>query len=132
VLLHDTYSGTVDLVCQFLPVLIANGYQMVTVSHLLGDRAPSSTYGGRENGPPANAFVDIPRTRSRHCAPPHRPGRRAQPADHRYSQPESGRPAGVTRRDCCSVGGSPASRIPTCRKLAVTTQRPSGESEIAR
>jgi len=59
VLLHDTYSSTVDLVYQFLPVLIANGYHMVTVSHLLGDRAPGSTYGGRENGPPANAIVDI-------------------------------------------------------------------------
>jgi peptidoglycan/xylan/chitin deacetylase (PgdA/CDA1 family) len=63
VLLHDTYSSTVDLVYQFLPVLIANGYQMVTVSHLLGDRAPGSTYGGRENGPPANAIVDIPADR---------------------------------------------------------------------
>ena len=59
VLLHDTYSSTVDLVYQFLPVLIANGYHMVTVSHLLGDRTPGSSYGGRENGPPANAIVDI-------------------------------------------------------------------------
>jgi peptidoglycan/xylan/chitin deacetylase (PgdA/CDA1 family) len=59
VLLHDTYSSTVDLVYQFLPVLIANGYHMVTVSHLLGHRAPGSSYGGRENGPPANAIVDI-------------------------------------------------------------------------
>jgi peptidoglycan/xylan/chitin deacetylase (PgdA/CDA1 family) len=59
VLLHDTYSSTVDLVYQFLPVLIANGYHMVSVSHLLGDRKPGSSYGGRENGPPANAIVDI-------------------------------------------------------------------------
>jgi peptidoglycan/xylan/chitin deacetylase (PgdA/CDA1 family) len=59
VLLHDTYSSTVDLVYRFLPVLIANGYHMVTVSHLLGDRAPGSSYGGRENGPPVNAIVDI-------------------------------------------------------------------------
>jgi len=59
VLLHDTYSSTVDLVYQFLPVLIANGYRMVTVSHLLGPRTPGSSYGGRENGPPANAIVDI-------------------------------------------------------------------------
>lgn len=59
VLLHDTYSSTVDLVYQFLPVLVANGYRMVTVSHLLGDRAPGSSYGGRENGPPVNAIVDI-------------------------------------------------------------------------
>lgn len=60
VLLHDTYSSTVDLVYQFLPVLKANGYHLVTVSHLLGLRAPGSSYGGRENGPPVNAIVDIP------------------------------------------------------------------------
>jgi len=59
VLLHDTYSSTVDLVYQFLPVLVANGYHMVTVSQLLGDRAPGSSYGGRENGPPVNALVGI-------------------------------------------------------------------------
>ncbi|CPW30530.1 polysaccharide deacetylase family protein [Mycobacteroides abscessus] len=60
VLLHDTYSSTVDIVYQFLPVLIANGYHMVTVSHLLGDRAPGTSYGGRENGPPVNDIHDIP------------------------------------------------------------------------
>lgn len=60
VLLHDTYSSTVDIVYQFLPVLIANGYHMVTVSHLLGDRAPGTSYGGRENGPPINDIHDIP------------------------------------------------------------------------
>lgn len=63
VLLHDTYSSTVDLVYQFLPVLIANGYHLVTVSHLLGNRAPGSSYGGRENGPPANAIADTPADR---------------------------------------------------------------------
>jgi len=31
----------------------------VTVSQLLGQRAPGSVYGGRENGPPANALTDI-------------------------------------------------------------------------
>ncbi|MGH3639924.1 MAG: polysaccharide deacetylase family protein, partial [Mycobacterium sp.] len=31
VLLHDTYSSTVDLVEQFIPVLKANGYHLVTV-----------------------------------------------------------------------------------------------------
>ena len=36
VLFHDTYSSTVDLVYQFIPVLKANGYHMVTVSHMLG------------------------------------------------------------------------------------------------
>ena len=54
VLLHDTYSSTVDLVDQFIPVLKANGYHLVTVSHLVGTRAPGSSYGSRVNGPPAN------------------------------------------------------------------------------
>lgn len=60
VLFHDTYSSTVDLVYQFIPVLKANGYRLVTVSELLGPRAPGSSYGGRENGPPANELHDIP------------------------------------------------------------------------
>ncbi|SPM35374.1 Peptidoglycan/xylan/chitin deacetylase, PgdA/CDA1 family [Mycobacterium rhizamassiliense] len=60
VLFHNTYSSTVDLVYQFIPVLKANGYRMVTVSELLGPRAPGSSYGGRENGPPANVLHDIP------------------------------------------------------------------------
>jgi len=60
VLFHDTYSSTVDLVYQFIPVLKANGYRLVTVTELLGPRAPGSSYGGRENGPPANVLHDIP------------------------------------------------------------------------
>jgi peptidoglycan/xylan/chitin deacetylase (PgdA/CDA1 family) len=60
VLLHSTYSSTVDLVYQFIPVLKANGYRMVTVSELLGSRAPGSSYGSRENGPPVNGLRDIP------------------------------------------------------------------------
>lgn len=60
VLFHDTYSSTVDLVYQFIPVLKANGYRLVTVSELLGPRAPGSSYGSRENGPPANLLHDIP------------------------------------------------------------------------
>ncbi|MCV7098824.1 polysaccharide deacetylase family protein [Mycobacterium palustre] len=60
VLFHDTYSSTVDLVYQFIPVLKANGYRLVTVSELLGPRAPGSSYGGRDNGPPANQLHDIP------------------------------------------------------------------------
>lgn len=60
VLFHDSYSSTVDLVQQFIPVLEANGYHLVTVSQLVGDRAPGSVYGGRENGPPANVLHDIP------------------------------------------------------------------------
>jgi peptidoglycan/xylan/chitin deacetylase (PgdA/CDA1 family) len=60
VLFHDTYSSTVDLVYQFIPVLKANGYHLVTVSQMLGPRAPGSSYGGRENGPPVNELHDIP------------------------------------------------------------------------
>ncbi|OIN81668.1 polysaccharide deacetylase family protein [Mycobacterium malmoense] len=60
VLFHDTYSSTVDLVYQFIPVLKANGYRMVTVTELLGPRAPGSSYGSRENGPPVNELHDIP------------------------------------------------------------------------
>jgi len=60
VLFHDTYSSTVDLVYQFIPVLKANGYHLVTVSQLLGERVPGSVYGGRENGPPTNLLHDIP------------------------------------------------------------------------
>jgi hypothetical protein len=33
---------------------------MVTVSHLLGPRAPGSSYGRRVNGPPVNDIHDIP------------------------------------------------------------------------
>ncbi|HET7666593.1 MAG TPA: polysaccharide deacetylase family protein, partial [Mycobacterium sp.] len=60
VLFHDTYSSTVDLVEQFLPVLKANGYHMVTVTKMLGPREPGTSYGSRENGPPANDLHDIP------------------------------------------------------------------------
>ncbi|KJX74843.1 polysaccharide deacetylase family protein [Mycobacterium lepromatosis] len=60
VLFHDTYSSTVDLVYQFIPVLKANGYRLVTVTELLGPRAPGSSYGSRENGPPVNQLHDIP------------------------------------------------------------------------
>jgi peptidoglycan/xylan/chitin deacetylase (PgdA/CDA1 family) len=59
VLFHDTYSSTVDLVYQFIPVLKANGYHLVTVSELLGPREPGSSYGSRDNGPPANDLRDI-------------------------------------------------------------------------
>jgi peptidoglycan/xylan/chitin deacetylase (PgdA/CDA1 family) len=60
VLFHDTYSSTVDVVYQFLPVLKANGYHLVTVSRLLGPRTPGSVYGGRDNGPAADDLHDIP------------------------------------------------------------------------
>jgi hypothetical protein len=60
VLFHDTYSSTVDLVQQFIPVLKANGYHLVTVSHMIGHREPGTSYGSRENGPPVNDLTDIP------------------------------------------------------------------------
>ncbi|WP_019970990.1 polysaccharide deacetylase family protein [Mycobacterium sp. 141] len=60
VLFHDTYSSTVDLVQQFIPVLKANDYHLVTVTHLLGPREPGTSYGSRENGPPVNGLQDIP------------------------------------------------------------------------
>jgi peptidoglycan/xylan/chitin deacetylase (PgdA/CDA1 family) len=59
VLFHDTYSSTVDLVYQFIPVLKANGYHLVTVSQLLGPREPGTSYGSRDNGPPVNDLHDI-------------------------------------------------------------------------
>ncbi|WP_407664436.1 polysaccharide deacetylase family protein [Mycolicibacterium grossiae] len=59
VLFHDTYSSTVDLVQQFLPVLRANGYFPVTVNQMLGPLAPGTSYGSRENGPPVNDLHDI-------------------------------------------------------------------------
>lgn len=58
VLLHDTFASTVELMAEFLPVLAANGYHPVTVSQLLGPRAPGSLYGGRGNGPPAFDLVE--------------------------------------------------------------------------
>jgi peptidoglycan/xylan/chitin deacetylase (PgdA/CDA1 family) len=60
VLFHDTYSSTVDVVYQFIPVLKHNGYHLVTVSQLLGPREPGSSYGSRDNGPPVNDITDIP------------------------------------------------------------------------
>jgi len=60
VLLHDTFATTVDVVAEFLPVLEANGYHLVTVTEMLGPRPPGSLYGGRDNGPPADELVDTP------------------------------------------------------------------------
>lgn len=60
VLLHDTVAPMVDLMAEFVPMLKANGYHLVTVTQLLGPRAPGSVYGGRENGAPANDVVDLP------------------------------------------------------------------------
>jgi Polysaccharide deacetylase len=66
-LLHDTYSSAVDVIYQFMPLLKANGYHLVTVSKLLGPREPGSSYGSRANGPPANDIRDIPPPRSPPC-----------------------------------------------------------------
>jgi len=41
-------------------VLKSNGYHVVTVSQLLGPRAPGSSYGGRDNGPATNDIRDLP------------------------------------------------------------------------
>ena len=60
VLLHDTFASTVELMSEFIPVLKANGYHLVTVSQMLGPRAPGSLYGRRDNGPPANDLRDVP------------------------------------------------------------------------
>jgi len=60
VLLHDTFASTVDLMSEFIPVLKANGYHLVTVSQMLGPRAPGSLYGSRDNGPPVHDLVDVP------------------------------------------------------------------------
>jgi hypothetical protein len=92
VLFHDTYSSTVDVVYQFIPVLKANGYHLVTVSHLLGARAPGSNYGGRDNGPPANDIHDIPPGEVPDAAEHAVAEADAEPPDHRHSGPELGRP----------------------------------------
>jgi hypothetical protein len=41
-------------------VLKANGYHLITVSHLLGARQPGSSYGSRANGPPVSDIINIP------------------------------------------------------------------------
>ncbi|MDG4666032.1 polysaccharide deacetylase family protein [Mycobacterium sp. 236(2023)] len=48
VLLHDIFASTVDLMSRVVPELEADGYHLVTVSQLLGPRAPGSLYGSRE------------------------------------------------------------------------------------
>ncbi len=91
VLFHDTYSSTVDLVYQFIPVLKANGYRLVTVSELLG-RAGT----GQQLRQPRERS-----TRQRTARHPGRPDSDvaqhpvaqadAQLPDHRHSGPEFGR-----------------------------------------
>jgi hypothetical protein len=47
------------LVYQFIPVLKANGYHLVTVSQMLGPLTPGTAYGSRENGPPVHDLHDV-------------------------------------------------------------------------
>ena len=84
VLFHDTYSSTVDLVYQFIPVLKANGYHLVTVSQLLGPREPGSTYGARDNGPPANDLREIAGRRDPAAAEHAVAAADAERPDHRH------------------------------------------------
>jgi peptidoglycan/xylan/chitin deacetylase (PgdA/CDA1 family) len=60
VLLHDTFASTVELMSEFIPVLKANGYHLVSVSQMLGPRPPGSLYGRRDNGPPIHDLRDVP------------------------------------------------------------------------
>ncbi len=85
VLFHDTYSSTVDLVYQFIPVLKANGYHLVTVTHMLGgERQPGTSYGSRENGAPANDLTDIPPAEIPALPPDAVTAADAELPDHRY------------------------------------------------
>ncbi|BCI86156.1 hypothetical protein NIIDMKKI_13620 [Mycobacterium kansasii] len=88
VLFHDTYSSTVDLVYQFIPVLKANGYRLVTVSELLGPRAGAATAAGRTGHPSTNCTTSRPPT-SRRCPTPLAQAD-AQLPDHRHSRPKLG------------------------------------------
>ena len=60
VLFHDTYSSTVDLVYQFIPVLKANGYRLVTVSELLGAAGAGQHIRQPRERSAANELHDIP------------------------------------------------------------------------
>ena len=75
VLFHDTYSSTVDLVYQFIPVLKANGYHLVTVSQMVGPREPGTSYGSRDNGPAVNDLTTFRPPRFPRCWPRRRPRR---------------------------------------------------------
>ena len=73
---------------QFIPVLKANGYHLVTVSQMLGPREPGSSYGSRENGPPANDLTDIPAAEIPAAAGHAVAHADAELPDHRHPGPE--------------------------------------------
>jgi hypothetical protein len=108
VLFHDTYSSTVALVYQFIPVLKANGYRLVTVSQMLGPRAPGSSYSGRDDPDAAEHAV---------------PQADAQPTDHRHPQPEPQRecsPTLTTHESFCSPRPSASAGLHTVYSRALS------------
>jgi peptidoglycan/xylan/chitin deacetylase (PgdA/CDA1 family) len=44
ILMHDIYESTYDAVKILLPLLVAEGYEVVTVSELLGNPVPGTKY----------------------------------------------------------------------------------------
>lgn len=51
VLLHDTHPETVDATIQLVPALRERGFELVTVSELLGSTRPGKVYRGRNSRP---------------------------------------------------------------------------------
>ena len=86
VLFHDTYSSTVDLVQQFIPVLKANGYHMVTVTQMLGPRAPGSTLRQPRQRPARQRTGRHPARRDPAAAGHPVAGADAEHPDHRHSR----------------------------------------------
>ncbi|EUA32768.1 polysaccharide deacetylase family protein [Mycobacterium xenopi 4042] len=93
VLFHDTYSSTVDLVYQFIPVLKANGYHLVTVSQMLGPRAPEVATAAVKTGRPPMPCMTFRLARYRRC-PTHPRPHRCQTSRSPISQART--PAGPT------------------------------------
>ncbi|OOK79108.1 polysaccharide deacetylase family protein [Mycobacterium kansasii] len=113
VLFHDTYSSTVDLVYQFIPVLKANGYRLVTVSELLGPRAPeAATEAGRTGRPSTNSTTSRPLT-SRRC--PTRPHPSRCPTSRSPTFPAKTRAGRTTVRR--ARGSAADAHPPSARRL---------------
>ena len=91
VLFHDTYSSTVDLVYQFIPVLKANGYHLVTVSQMLGPREPGQQLRQPRERPAGQRAARHPGRRDPVAAEHAVAGADAQLPDHRHPGPELGR-----------------------------------------
>lgn len=51
VLLHDTHEQTVDATMTLVPALRSRGFELVTVTELLGDTRPGDVYRGRNSTP---------------------------------------------------------------------------------